>query len=122
MRGFRVETMSLPLGVLPKPPSLAVRGRWNGRSYRFRGVMLVGASPAPSPFSKSFDGARIPRIRSSHLPWRGEADFGAWYWLRELDRNPERRYVSDGDAATIAFPRALEGKLRPRLRSRARAY
>ena len=120
--GYHVETMSLPLGVLPKPPSLAVRGRWNGRSYSFRGVMLVGAGPSPSPFSKSFDGAGIPRIRGGHLPWRGETDFGAWYWLRELARNPERRYVSDGDPATIAFPHALAGKLRPRFRSRARAY
>ena len=120
--GYHVETMSLPLGVLPKPPSLAVRGRWNGRSYSFRGVMLVGAGPAPSPFSKSFDGAGIPRIRSGHLPWRGESDFGAWYWLRELTRNPERRYVSDGDPATITFPRALADELRPRFRSRARAY
>ncbi|MEK6276239.1 MAG: putative glycoside hydrolase [Actinomycetota bacterium] len=120
--GYRVETMSLPLGVLPKPGSLAVHGRWNGRSYGFRGVMLVGAGPAPSPFSESFDRARIPRIRSGHLPWKGEADFGAWYWLRQLAESPGRRYVSDGDAATIAFPRALEDKLRPAFRSRGRVY
>jgi peptidoglycan/xylan/chitin deacetylase (PgdA/CDA1 family) len=120
--GYRVETISLPLGVLPKPPALALRGRWNGRSYSFRGVMLVGAGPAPSPFSKSFDRAGIPRIRSGHLPWRGDADLGAWHWLRQLEQNPRRRYVSDGDPAAIAFPRALENSLRPRFRSRARAY
>jgi peptidoglycan/xylan/chitin deacetylase (PgdA/CDA1 family) len=120
--GYRVQTMSLPLGVLPKPPSLAVRGRWSGRTYKFSGVMLVGAGPAPSPFSKAFDRAGIPRIRSGHLPWNGEADFGAWYWLRALKQNPERRYVSDGDPATIAFPRALEKNLRPAFSSRARAY
>jgi hypothetical protein len=120
--GYRVETMALPLGVLPKPESLAVHGRWKGRSYSFRGVMLVGAGPVPSPFSRSFDGAGIPRIRSSHLPWQGEADFAAWYWLRELQRNPERRYVSDGDPATIAFPRALENNLRSPFRSQARPY
>jgi peptidoglycan/xylan/chitin deacetylase (PgdA/CDA1 family) len=120
--GYRVETMSLPLGVLPKPAALAVHGRWNGRSYGFRGVMLVGAGPAPSPFSKSFDRSRIPRIRSGHLPWRGDADFGAWHWLRQLEQNPRRRYVSDGDPATIAFPRVLENRMRPRFRSLARPY
>jgi len=119
---YDVTTMALPLGALPTPPSLATHGRWKGRSYRFRGVLLVGAGPAPSPFSTSFDRARIPRIRSSHLPWRGEADFAASYWLRELKRHPERRYVSDGDPATISFPRALEDKLRPRFEERARAY
>jgi hypothetical protein len=120
--GYRVETVALPLGVQPKPASLAVHGRWKGRSYRFRAVMLVGAGPAASPFSTSFEGARVPRIRSGHLPWEGEADFGAWYWLRELSHHPERRYVSDGDPKTIAFPRALEDKLRPRFRARATAY
>ena len=120
--GYRVDTMALPLGVLPTPESLAVRGRWHGQTYSFRGVMLIGAGPAPSPFGKSFDRAGIPRIRSGHLPWNGEADFGAWYWLRALKQNPERRYVSDGDPATIAFPRALETSLRPAFSSRARAY
>jgi peptidoglycan/xylan/chitin deacetylase (PgdA/CDA1 family) len=120
--GYRVRTMALPLGVPPKPASLAVRGRWTGRTYTFSGVMLIGAGPAPSPFDKEFDRAGIPRIRSGHLPWNGEADFGAWYWLRALKQSPERRYVSDGDPATIAFPRALEKNLRPAFSSRARAY
>ena len=66
--------------------------------------------------------AGIPRIRSGHLPWNGEADFGAWYWLRALKQNPERRYVSDGDPATIAFPRALQKNLRRAFSSRARVY
>lgn len=120
--GYRVQTMALPLGVLPSPASLAVRGRWNGRTYTFSGVMLVGAGPAPSPFGKSFDRAGIPRIRSGHLPWDGAPDFGAWYWLRALKQNPDRRYVSDGDPATLSFPRALEKNLRPAFSSRARAY
>ena len=120
--GYRVQTMALPLGVMPKPASLARRGRWNGRTYNFNGVMLIGAGPAPSPFGKSFDRAGIPRIRSGHLPWNGEADFGAWYWLRALKQSPERRYVSDGDPATIAFPRALQKNLRRAFSSRARAY
>ena len=120
--GYRVQTMALPLGVQPKPASLALHGRWSGRSYTFRGVMLVGAGPVASPFSTSFDEARVPRIRSGHLPWNGEADFGAWYWLRELNHHPERRYVSDGDPTTITFPRTLADRLRPRFRARANAY
>ena len=120
--GYRVTTMALPLGVEPKPASLATHGSWKGRSYSFRGVMLVGAGPAASPFSTAFDGGAIPRIRSGHLPYRGEADFGAWYWLRELKNNPERRYVSDGKPETVAFPREVEDKLRARFSARAHAY
>ncbi len=118
----RVRTMSLPLGVMPRPAVLARRGSWGGRSYRYAGVFLVGANPAPSPFSRAFEHGAVPRIRSSHLPWNGQKDFGAAYWLDELRRHPEERYVSDGDPRTISFPRSHAAQLAPRFRSRARPY
>jgi peptidoglycan/xylan/chitin deacetylase (PgdA/CDA1 family) len=120
--GYRVRTMALPVGSMPKPASLAVRGRWHGRAYHNEGVFLVGANPAPSPYSTDFDPAAIPRIRSSHLPWRGGRDFAAAFWLHELAENPSQRYVSDGDPAHVTFPRAERQKLRPRFRSLARPY
>jgi peptidoglycan/xylan/chitin deacetylase (PgdA/CDA1 family) len=120
--GYRVSTMSLPLGEMPKPASLARTGHWKGTTYGPYGVFLVGANPASSPFSTDFDPAAIPRIRSSHQPWRGERDFGAAFWLHELAEHPEQRYVSDGDAAHVTFPRAHSQKLRPRFRRLARPY
>jgi peptidoglycan/xylan/chitin deacetylase (PgdA/CDA1 family) len=120
--GVRVRTLSLPLGVMPRPAVLARRGRWRGRSYHNAGVFLVGANPAPSPFSSVFEPGAIPRIRSSHLPWNGERDFGAAYWFDQLQRHPEQRYVSDGDPRTIAFPRTEAAQLAARFRSRARPY
>jgi peptidoglycan/xylan/chitin deacetylase (PgdA/CDA1 family) len=117
-----VHTMALPLGVMPSDAALARHGRWDGQSYWNAGVFLVGAEPAPSPFSRSFDPGAIPRIRSSHLPWSGDRDFTAAYWLDELRRNPDERYVSDGNARTIAFPREEAGQLAPRFRARARPY
>jgi peptidoglycan/xylan/chitin deacetylase (PgdA/CDA1 family) len=117
-----VRTLSLPLGVMPRPAALARHGRWGGRSYSNVGVFLVGANPAPSPFSRAFDPGAIPRIRSSHLPWNGERDFAAEYWLDQLRRHPEQRYVSDGDTRTIAFPRAKANELAPRFRPRALPY
>ncbi len=64
----------------------------------------------------------VPRLRSSHLPWTGTADYTAQFWLRQLAEHPERRYVSDGDPATISFPRDEADRLLPRLAARARAY
>ncbi|MEP6977265.1 MAG: polysaccharide deacetylase family protein [Thermoleophilia bacterium] len=118
--GAQIVTMALPLGVMPKPAVLARRGRWRGESYSFRGVFLVGANPAPSPFSRKFDPWAIPRIRTS--PHAHVTDFGSTFWLDYLAGNPEQRYVSDGDAKHVSFPRELEGDLRPRLRARALAY
>lgn len=118
--GATVVTLSLPLGVFPKPASLAYRGRWRGESYRLGGVMLVGANPAPSPFSTKFDPHAIPRIRTS--PHEHVNDFGSTFWLDYLAKNPDERYVSDGDPKHVSFPRARAGDLRPRFRERALAY
>jgi len=120
--GYRVRTMSLPLGAMPKDASLATRGRWNGRSYGPYGVMLVGANPAPSPYSTAFDSDAIPRIRSSHGGWNGEADMGAAYWLHQLAQNPEQRYVSDGDPKHLTFPREKAGELASRFSAQANPY
>jgi len=119
---YRVRTMSLPLGAMPDDASLARRGRWQGHAYGSYGVMLVGANPAPSPYSTAFDVGAIPRIRSSHAGWNGEADMGASYWLHQLEQNPSQRYVSDGDPKRLTFPRAKADEVAPRFRAQARPY
>jgi peptidoglycan/xylan/chitin deacetylase (PgdA/CDA1 family) len=119
--GAAVATMALPYGSLPKDHALALHGSWGGRSYSFAGAFLVGAAPSPSPFGTGFDPGAIPRIRSS--AWDGKtADYGSTFWLDQLARHPERRFVSDGDAAHISFPTALRGRLAPRFADQARPY
>ncbi|MGE5690873.1 MAG: putative glycoside hydrolase [Pseudomonadota bacterium] len=116
--GYRIATMALPLGSLPRRAGLAVRGTWRGRPYGPYGVLLVGANPAPSPYSRTFDAGAIPRIRTSHAGWAGAADYAFAYWMRELARHPERRFVSDGDPATITVAAGAEGEVAPRFRAR----
>jgi peptidoglycan/xylan/chitin deacetylase (PgdA/CDA1 family) len=120
--GYRIRTMALPLGALPHRRSLALRGRWHRQSYRFSAAFLAGAGPAPSPFSTSFDRTAVPRIRTSHLPWHGERDFCAEFWLHELKQHPETRYVSDGDPDRVTFPRSERKYLVARFRALAHAY
>ena len=64
--GYEVETMALPLGSMPRNARLAVQGSWKGKRYGpFRGVLLVGANPTASPFSRAFDpggGAAHPQL------------------------------------------------------------
>jgi peptidoglycan/xylan/chitin deacetylase (PgdA/CDA1 family) len=119
--GYRAQTMALPLGALPHPSSLAAKGTWGGQSYRFAGVFLAGAEPAPSPFSTKWDPAAIPRIRTNPN-WNGTRDFTAGMWLDILERNPGLRYISDGDAARITFPRSKQDQLAPKYRARANPY
>ncbi len=120
--GYRIRTVALPLGAIPHPASLAVRGSWDGKAYGPFGVFLVGAEPSHSPYSVKFDPAAIPRIRSSHLPWNGANDFTWNMWLQQLTANPQLRYVSDGDPKHLTFARDELSGLQRRFRAEARTY
>ena len=112
--------MALPFGSKPANESLASRGSYGGESYGPYSVMLVGANPAPSPFTDEFDPANVPRIRSAQKPWRGlQENYAFDYWIGQLDGTA---YVSDGDPAKISFPESDEGELGERFRSKANPY
>lgn len=116
-----VVTLSLPLGIWPDPRDIAYAGEFEGDEYHHEGVLLVGAGPAPSPFSSEFDPLAIPRIRSS--AWEGgEPNFGSDFWLDWFDDNPDRRYVSDGDPNRISFPADLADDLAPDYADSANPY
>lgn len=119
--GAAVVSFALPFGSMPQPSSLAVRGTSGGVAYQNRGVYLVGANPSVSPFAASFDPTAIPRIRSEGATGE-EAEFGSTAWLDKMAKNPERRYTSDGNPNTIAFPRSEASRLAPAYRKQARAY
>jgi hypothetical protein len=119
--GYKAQTLALPLGAFPNPHSLAVHGTWHGQSYRFAGVFLGGAGPAPSPFSKKFTPGAIPRIRPNPN-WDGSQDLTGGMWLDLLERNPSMRYVSDGNPAKITFPKSEWSQLAPRYRALANPY
>jgi hypothetical protein len=114
--GIDVTTMALPLGIHPANKGLASKGRYGTTSYSFRGVMLVGAGPAPSPFSTKFKPLAIPRLLSGH---EKSLFFAATYWLNRIGTT---RYISDGDPDHISFPKAAADKLSPRFASMARPY
>ncbi|MCW2543967.1 MAG: polysaccharide deacetylase [Frankiales bacterium] len=111
--GARVTTMALPFGAHPHDRALAARGA----GYRFAGVFLVGAGPARSPYSAGFDALDVPRIRSGLKS--GDQAFTSTYWLPRLQKT---RFISDGDADAISFPKAEAALLDPRLKARAHPY
>ena len=117
---YAIRTLALPLGSMPKRPELAVRGRSGGETYGPYAVFLIGAHPAPSPYSQDFRRSAIPRIRSSHLPWASAEDYTFAYWMRELGRNPEQRFVSDGDPATVTVAAGDRARVLPRYGARVK--
>ncbi|MEP7055914.1 MAG: polysaccharide deacetylase family protein [Actinomycetota bacterium] len=119
--GYRVTTFALPFGVHPQPASLAWSGASGGAAYHFDGVMEVGSNPAHSPYSAAFDGTRIPRIRSQSLAG-ADAPYESKHWLQWLRANPALRYTSDGDPATISYPRNSKQSVAARFADRGRPY
>ncbi|MET0132228.1 MAG: polysaccharide deacetylase family protein [Kibdelosporangium sp.] len=118
--GVEPATIALPFGVRPVTAELALAGSDNGVSYQYRGAFLVGADPAPSPYSADFARAGIPRIRSQG-PDGPEAEFASTGWLDKLTASPARRYTSDGIPDHVTYPRgssravavAYQGSARP---------
>ncbi|UOZ10664.1 polysaccharide deacetylase family protein [Amycolatopsis sp. WQ 127309] len=100
--GYRPTTLALPYGAHPRREELAL----HGPGYSYDGALLVGAGPAPSPCSREFEPGSIPRIRSQSTG--PEAQYGSAHWLDVLASPKGRRYTSDGDPATVSYPRSEE--------------
>ena len=119
--GAPVTTLALPFGIRPHDRRLMMHGSWGGTPYAFDAAFLVGAGPAPSPYSRDFDPAGVPRIRSQgrHGP---QAWYGSSAWLHRLTTHPDRIYTSDGEPHTVSFPARLAGQLQPGRSTSARSY
>ncbi len=101
----RMDTIALPLGSAPKNRALLSDGEYEGVKYHNRAALLVGANPSLSPIALKYDPMRLSRIQAI------EGLMGITYWLDNLKRHPERRYISDGNPGTISYPRSLSIKV-----------
>ncbi|MCK2221393.1 polysaccharide deacetylase family protein [Actinomadura sp. ATCC 31491] len=107
LSSVKPTTIALPYGNQPKKPEWALRGK----GYNHTGAFLAGYTPAPAPFSKAFNASGIPRIKV--MEKKGDcAQFCSDAWLDWLNKNPDMRYTSDGDAGTVAYPKFKNPYLR----------
>jgi peptidoglycan/xylan/chitin deacetylase (PgdA/CDA1 family) len=101
--GYRFRTLALPLGSYPKELGWALSGEAKGMTYKHDAILMVAGGAAPSPYARTFDPNRLPRIQAVGT----DLD----YWITYFDRNPGERYVSDGDPATITVASGSTGKV-----------
>lgn len=104
---YRFRTLALPHGVYPREVGWALTGTAKGTTYRHDAILMVAGGAAPSPFAKSFDPVRLPRIQAV------ERDLNSW--LTHFDRHPNDRFISDGDPDTITIPTTKKERLRDNL-------
>ena len=104
---YKLRTLALPHGVYPKQVDWAVGGTAKGTTYHHEGILMVSGGAALSPFAAKFDPTRVPRIQAL------ERDLKEW--LTHFDKNPQDRFVSDGDPATVTIPTAQRERIRANL-------
>lgn len=109
---YKPRTIALPHGVYPRDTTWALNGTAKGTTYRHDAILMVAGGAAPSPFARTFDPTKLPRIQAV------ERDLG--YWLEYFQKNPGERYVSDGDPSTVAVPAALRDRVRKDLPAKLR--
>ncbi len=100
--GYVVDELALPLGIMSrKYPEFVEKGEYQGTKYQNRVILLVGSNPAPSPANKDVNLLKLPRIRA--MGYKPVAN-DMYYWLDYFDKNPEERYLSDGNKDTFTMP------------------
>lgn len=100
---YKVQSLALPYGAAPKGEDYkyVVSGEYNGISYHHKAILKVGSNPALPPNHIKFDSSRLPRVRASEIMVKGT---GLYDYLEYFEKNPEKRYISDGDKDTITIP------------------
>lgn len=100
---YEVQSLALPYGAAPKGEDYkyVVSGSYEGFSYDHKAVLLVGSNPAPSPNSIKFNPQRLPRVRGSEMLVAGT---GLYDYIKYFEKNPHKKYISDGDTNTITIP------------------
>jgi peptidoglycan/xylan/chitin deacetylase (PgdA/CDA1 family) len=102
--GYRIRTLALPMGAYPQDLRWAVEGAEGQVAYRHDAILRVSGGAAPSPQARGFDPYHLPRIQAV------ESELS--HWLGYFERNPQERYVSDGDASVITVPPGTLDKVR----------
>lgn len=92
----RVRSITLTQGVWPANRDLAMAGTADGFTYEHDIALEVGFQPTRSPFHVDYDPRSVQRVQAWLPEFRR--------WMDWLDEVPGRRWVSDGDPTTVAFP------------------
>ncbi len=106
--GYNVASIALPNGSVPKDDSILRGGTASGVTYRHEAALLVGAEPAPSPFSVKFKPFRLPRIQATDTVEPSITD-----WLNNLEKNSRDKYRSDGEPGRVTYPKSVADRLNP---------
>ncbi|HAN10297.1 MAG TPA: hypothetical protein DCP90_06770 [Clostridiales bacterium] len=110
---YKVVALTYPFGIRPKTDELkklVKDGEYDGEKYHIDIAFREGPSMPKmlTTIHKNFDSLNAPRLRGADDDKTGS---DLWGYLKKYEKNPERRYISDGDASTIVIKEAEEGNV-----------
>jgi hypothetical protein len=88
------------------------KGQYKDVSYENIAILNVGWMPALSPFHNAFNPLSIPRVRASETD---VDNVGFMNYLKDYEMNPQKRFISDGEATIITIPSSFADKLQTTL-------
>jgi peptidoglycan/xylan/chitin deacetylase (PgdA/CDA1 family) len=105
--GYEIDLLALPYGERPieSERGTLISGQYEGTAYRHAAILNVGWKPSVSPYDASFDFASIQRVQS------GDGHLQLTDWLDGYEKNPSKRFISDGRADRIVIPQRLADKI-----------
>lgn len=105
---YIVNTYALCYGERPKDKELEKyleKGNFDGTNYENIAILNVGWNPSQPPISIKFNPLSLPRIRASETK---VDNVGIYSWIEYFEKNPEKRYISDGVKEVITIPNNME--------------
>ena len=90
----KIQSLSLPFGIKPvdaASQSALTLGTYGETHYEYNSVVKVGWRPEYPAVHVKFNPLSLNRVNS------GDGEFELGYWIDYFDKNPESRYISDGN-------------------------
>lgn len=105
VRGYEVNTLSLPYGSKPKKDESLFQYIVSGQEQDYHNIAIVevGWDPYKSPYDMDFNPSGIHRVRASDLQEYVKGT-GIYDWMDRLEKGERTKFVSDGNPKTVTVP------------------
>lgn len=112
VRGYNVNTLSLPYGSKPKKDESLFQYIVSGQEHSYHNIAIVevGWDPYKSPYSVDFNPSGIHRVRASDLQEYVKGT-GIYDWINRLQSGERLKFISDGNPDKVTVPEEFKEKI-----------